>query len=87
MKDFDTMDTFFNSLRSIPFRRGPKRLAGGVAGGIAEKFGWDVTLVRICVLLSFLLPVLGLGAYIVAWLLLPAQDDSIPLQKMIRAVS
>ncbi|ASN40944.1 MULTISPECIES: PspC domain-containing protein [Paeniglutamicibacter] len=81
------MDTFFNSLRSIPFRRGPKRLVGGVAGGISDKFGWDVTLVRIGLLLSFLLPVLGIGAYVVAWLLLPAQDDSIPLQKMIRGLN
>lgn len=81
------MDKFFNSIRSIPFRRGPKRLVAGVAGGISDKFGWDVTLVRIALLLSFLLPVLGLGAYIVAWLLIPAQDDTIPLQKMIRSFS
>lgn len=79
------MDSFFNSIRSIPFRRGPKRLVAGIAGGISDKFGWDVTLVRIALLLSFLLPVLGLGAYIVAWLLIPAQDDSIALQKMIRS--
>lgn len=79
------MDSFFNSIRSIPFRRGPKRLVAGIAGGISDKFGWDVTLVRIALLLSFLLPVLGLGAYIVAWLLIPAQDDSIALQKIIRS--
>ena len=79
------MDSFFNSIRSIPFRRGPKRLVAGIAGGISDKFGWDVTLVRIALLLSFLLPVLGLGAYIVAWLLIPAQDDSIVLQKIIRS--
>ena len=81
------MDSFFNSLRSIPFRRGPKRLVAGVAGGIADKFGWDVTLVRIGLLLSFLLPVLGIGAYLVAWLLIPAQDDTIALQKIIRSVT
>ena len=86
MKDFDTMDTFFNSLRSIPFRRGPKRLVGGIAGGIADKFGWDVTLVRIGVLLSFLLPVIGLPVYVIAWLLIPNQDDTIALQKLIRSV-
>lgn len=80
------MDSFFNSLRSVPFRRGPKRLVAGIAGGISDKFGWDVTLVRIALLLSFLLPVLGIGAYVVAWLLIPAQDDSIALQKLIRSV-
>lgn len=80
------MDKFFNSLRSMPLRRGPARIAGGVAGGIADKFGWDVTVVRIGMLLSFLLPVLGIGAYIVAWLLIPAQDNSIVLQKMLRGL-
>lgn len=84
MKDFDTMDTFYNSLRSIPFRRGPKRFLGGIAGGIADKFGWDVSLVRIGVLLSFLLPVIGPGLYLVAWLLIPYQDNTIVLQKMLR---
>lgn len=78
------MDTFFNQLRSIPLRRGPARMVGGVAGGLADKFGWDLSLVRIGMLLSFLLPVLGIGAYIVAWLLIPAQDDTIVLQKLLR---
>lgn len=80
------MDKFFNSLRSMPLRRGPARMAGGVAGGIADKFGWDVSLVRIAMLLSFLLPVIGIGAYIVAWLLIPAQDGSIILQKWLRTL-
>ncbi|MCO1339072.1 hypothetical protein BJH93_09245 [Kocuria polaris] len=77
------MDKFFDALRSTNFRRGPNRWVGGIAGGIAAKFGWDPTLVRIGVLLSFLLPVIGIGAYIVAWLLLPWQDGSIPLEKLI----
>lgn len=80
------MDSFFNQVRSMPLRRGPSRMAGGVAGGIADKFGWDVTLVRIAVLLSFLLPILGFGTYIVAWLLIPAQDDTIILQKWLRKI-
>ncbi|GAB3618997.1 MULTISPECIES: PspC domain-containing protein [Glutamicibacter] len=79
------MDSFFNSLRSIPLRRGPARMVGGVAGGLADKFGWDVTLVRIGMLLSFLLPVLGIGVYIVAWLLIPDQQENIILQKWLRA--
>ncbi|GHD13458.1 PspC domain-containing protein [Zhihengliuella salsuginis] len=77
------MDKFFDALRSTNFRRGPGRWVGGIAGGIAAHFGWDPILVRIGVLLSFLLPVVGIGAYVVAWLLLPWQDGSIPLEKLI----
>lgn len=79
------MDKFFNAVRSMPLRRGPARMAGGVAGGIADKFGWDLTIVRIIMLLSFLLPGIGIAAYVVAWLLIPAQDNSIILQKWLRA--
>ena len=77
------MDTFFDSLRRIRFRRGPRRLVGGIAGGLADRFSLDVWLVRVLVLASFLLPVLGVGAYLVVWLLTPWQDDSIPLERVL----
>lgn len=76
------MDTFYRSLRSIPFRRGPRRWAGGVCGGLSAKFGWDPTLVRIVVLLSFILPFIGVVTYLVAWILLPWQDNTIPLERV-----
>ena len=77
------MDTFFDSLRRIRFRRGPRRLVGGISGGLADRFGLDVWLVRALVLASFLLPVLGVGAYVVVWLLTPWQDDRIPLERVL----
>lgn len=77
------MEQFYRALRTIPLRRGPKRIVGGICGGIADRLGWDVTLVRIVVLISFLLPVIGPGAYLVAWLLLPYYDGSILLEKLI----
>jgi phage shock protein C len=77
------MDKFYATLRSIPLRRGPKRILGGIAGGIADKTGWDVTLVRIGVLLSFLLPFIGVGLYLVLWLLIPLHDDSIALERLV----
>ena len=77
------MRRFFDSLRSLGFRRGPKRLAGGIGGGIAARLDLNVTLVRILLLASFLLPVLGVGAYLVAWLLLPWQDGTIPLERVL----
>lgn len=75
------MKKFFDSIRNVGFRRGPQRIAGGIAGGLAQTTGLNVWLVRILVLASFLLPVLGIGAYIVAWAITPWQDGSIPVER------
>ncbi|MCC3272673.1 PspC domain-containing protein [Arthrobacter zhangbolii] len=76
------MEKFFSVLRSSPVKRS-KGWLGGVCAGIAATYGWDVSLVRIAVLLSFLLPFVGIGTYVVAWLLLPKQDGSILLQRLV----
>lgn len=78
------MDKAFNAIRSLGFRRGPSRLAGGVAGGIGAALGLNVWLARLLVLISFLLPVVGVGLYLVVWVLTPWQDGSIPLERLIR---
>ncbi|MFD6813663.1 PspC domain-containing protein [Enteractinococcus coprophilus] len=77
------MSAIFDSIRSIRFRRGPQRILGGVAGGIASRFGLNVWLVRLLVLVSFLLPVLGWILYAVIWLITPWRDNSIPLERML----
>lgn len=77
------MNSIFETFRGLPFRRGPRRLLGGIGGGIAEATGINVWLARLLVLASFLLPVLGVVAYLVTWLLLPWQDGSIPLQRLL----
>ncbi|MCC3295066.1 PspC domain-containing protein [Arthrobacter sp. zg-Y411] len=76
------MEKFFSVLSSSPVKRS-KGWLGGVCAGIAATYGWDVSLVRIAVLLSFLLPFVGIGTYVVAWLLLPKQDGSILLQRLV----
>ncbi|TWC03355.1 phage shock protein C (PspC) family protein [Brevibacterium jeotgali] len=78
----DTMNAFFSSIRKLGFRRGPQRLAGGISGGLAAATGLNVWLVRLLVLLSFLLPVVGIGLYVVVWVLLPWQDGTIPLERL-----
>lgn len=78
------MESIYNSLRAVRFRRGPKRLAGGIAGGIARSTGWDVSIIRIAILLSFVLPFIGVPLYLVLWLVLPFQDDTIPLERIIK---
>lgn len=75
------MNSLFRSIRRIRFRRGPQRLLGGIAGGIANRFGINVWLVRLLVLLSFLLPVVGVVLYLVVWIVTPWQDGSIPLEQ------
>lgn len=77
------MNKIFDSLRSIGFQRGPRRVLAGVGGGLSQRFGLNVWLVRVLILVSFLLPVLGVGAYVVVWVLTPWQDGSIPLERVL----
>lgn len=75
------MTPIFRAIRRTGFRRGPQRVLGGIAGGIANRLSIDVWLVRLLVLLSFLLPVVGVVLYLVVWMLTPWQDESIPLEQ------
>src|SRR5699024_8545620 len=76
-RSVNPMDAVFNSIRRIRFRRGPQRLLGGMAGGIANGLNLDVWLVRLLMFLSFLLPFIGVVLYIVVWIGTPWQDGSI----------
>ncbi len=81
------MRSFFDGIRRVNFRRGPERLAGGICGGLAHAANTSVTLVRILVLISFLLPFVGVGAYVVVWILTPWQNGSIPLERFLDRLS
>ncbi|GAB3517780.1 PspC domain-containing protein [Arthrobacter monumenti] len=74
------MDKFFRIIRGLNLKRGPERWVAGVCGGLAAKFNVDVTYVRIGFLLFSLLPGPAFVFYIVAWLLLPAQNGKIVMQ-------
>lgn len=74
------MDKFFKVIRGTNLKRGPQRWIGGVCGGLAAKFNVDVAYVRIGFLLFSLLPGPATVIYVLAWLLLPAQNGRIPLQ-------
>lgn len=59
-----------------PIRRNDSdRMVGGVAGGIARRIGHDATVVRVVILLLSLASGLGLIAYVLAWMLLPSDND------------
>ena len=51
-------------------------IAGGVCAGIAVRFGYDVTLVRVVTVLLALAVGFGVAAYLALWLLLPAGASS-----------
>ena len=57
--------------RLVRPRRG--RMVAGVCAGIARRYGWSPTGVRLLFLLSCLLPGPQIVAYIVLWVLLPAE--------------
>ena len=77
------MDTLFRILRSSPIKRAPGGILGGIASGIAQKYNWPVSYVRIGMLLSFLLPVVSVPMYGVAWLVLPKTDGTIALEQLV----
>lgn len=74
---------FFDSLRTMGFRRTRPRLVGGIAAGIAAGTGVNVWLVRLVLILASLLPVIGVGAYLLAWVLTPWQDGVIPAERLL----
>jgi phage shock protein PspC (stress-responsive transcriptional regulator) len=75
---------FFASIRRGLFPRSEQRWVGGVAGGLAERFGWDPLLMRGLLIVSFFLGGLGLILYGAAWALLPERDGRIHLQEATR---
>ena len=77
------MDSFFNSIRSTGLRRGPRRILGGVLGGIADRLDVDVMFVRIIFIVLCFLPGPAVLAYLVAWCLIPDQNGSIILENLL----
>lgn len=49
-------------------------IIAGVCAGLAERFGWNPTVVRLLFLLSCLLPGPQFIAYLVLWLIMPRRD-------------
>ena len=52
------------------------RMVAGVCAGIADYFGWDVTLVRVIVaVVSVITGGTGVLAYLVAWVIIPEEGE------------
>lgn len=60
---------------SKPFYRpNDGRMLGGVCAAVADRFGWDRTLVRVATAASILLPGPQVLAYIAAWIIIPDEQ-------------
>lgn len=58
------------------YRSDRDRILGGVAGGIAEYFDVDPTLVRLAWVLLGLMGGSGIPAYIIAWIIIPEEPSA-----------
>ncbi|MDD7836071.1 PspC domain-containing protein [Paenarthrobacter sp. AB444] len=72
---------FFDWTRNLGIRRGPDRWIGGVASGIAHRFGIDPLIVRGIFIVLALFAGIGVLLYGVAWALLPEPDGRIHVQE------
>ena len=54
-------------------------MVAGVCAGLAERYGLDLTLVRILTVVAAVVSGVGVAAYIAAWLLTPSTDAPAPL--------
>jgi signal transduction histidine kinase len=60
-----------------PWRRSRQdRILGGVAGGVAERFGVEATVVRVVFVIVTLAGGFGVIAYLAGWLLIPLEGQS-----------
>ncbi len=66
-------------------RRSQDRVLGGVAGGLADHLGIDVALVRIILVVLALFNGIGILAYIIAWIAIPARPAGTPAPAPARA--
>jgi phage shock protein PspC (stress-responsive transcriptional regulator) len=58
------------------YRSRRERILGGVAGGLAEYFDVDVTLIRLAWVMVALAGGFGLLAYIAAWIIMPEEPEA-----------
>jgi len=51
------------------------RIIAGVCSGVADRFGWSVTTVRILTVIAVVFFGLSLWIYILLWILMPSERD------------
>ena len=53
------------------------RLLAGVCAALADRFGWNVSIVRLIAVLSILLPGPQVIFYVIAWIVIPNEPVTI----------
>ncbi|MCF7920089.1 MAG: PspC domain-containing protein [Candidatus Cloacimonetes bacterium] len=56
-------------------RSDKERMMAGVCGGIAKYLDWDVSIVRILLIVIVLAGGIGIPLYIILWILMPLDDE------------
>ncbi len=71
------------TITSAPTLSRPRegRIVAGVCAGLARRFGWNVAVVRLLALLSFVLPGSQLLIYAICWAVIPNEPITVPAQQ------
>ena len=69
------MEEYSRNPNPTRFYRSRERLIAGVCAGIADRMGWETSLVRIAAVVALFTPINGptLLAYIIAWMVTPSR--------------
>lgn len=78
-----TIAPFWRWLRGLGIPRSSDRWIGGVAGGVADRYGLDPLLVRGLFIVAAMLGGAGFVLYGLAWLLLPEPDGRIHAEELV----
>lgn len=86
VRNVNAMDNVFSWIRNLGFRRGPDGVLGGVCAGIARSLRVEPNLVRLVTVALMIFAGLPLAAYLIVWVLTPAQNGSIPAQTFLASL-
>lgn len=79
------LDRFFTALHTSPVRRVREgRVIAGTAAGVARYFAVDPIVVRVVFVIITVLTGIGVTSYLVAWFLLPDDEDTLPIERAVR---
>ena len=61
------------------------RMVAGSCGGLALHYGWDLSLVRLVLVLIVLFTGVGAVAYLIAWIVIPQEPYALPVSTRVNS--